>query len=152
MPPSAGISRHLPALIQAYMKFTQYSTCRASDTILLLCPYSTSGHELCGQVKCTLVHALRLCIGRTVRRGSRGIALLFLDHDTRRWWGVSVTPRPLFTPGKDPVPIVREAGCGQTFLLFAHLMHFVQTTHRNCNEFCYSLTLTPCGYFTYYQV
>jgi hypothetical protein len=25
-------------------------------------------------------------------------------------WGVRVTPRPLFTPGKDPVPIVQEAG------------------------------------------
>ena len=25
-------------------------------------------------------------------------------------WGVSITPRPLFTPGKDPVPIVQEAG------------------------------------------
>jgi len=24
--------------------------------------------------------------------------------------GVSVTPRPLFTPGKEPVPIVQEAG------------------------------------------
>jgi hypothetical protein len=24
--------------------------------------------------------------------------------------GVSVTPRPLFIPGKDPVPIVQEAG------------------------------------------
>ena len=24
---------------------------------------------------------------------------------------VSVTPRPLFTPEKDPVPIVHEAGC-----------------------------------------
>jgi len=43
-------------------------------------------------------------------RGSRGIALLFLGHGTRRGWGVSVTPRPLFTPGKDPVPIVQEAG------------------------------------------
>jgi len=41
---------------------------------------------------------------------SRGIALLFLEHGTRRGWGVSVTPRPLFTPGKDPVPIVQEAG------------------------------------------
>jgi hypothetical protein len=36
--------------------------------------------------------------------------LCFLDLDTRRWWGVSVTPRPLSTPGKDPVPIVQEAG------------------------------------------
>ena len=35
-------------------------------------------------VKCTLVQALRLCIGRTVHRGSRGIALTFHDHATRR--------------------------------------------------------------------
>ena len=61
-------------------------------------------------VKCTLVQALMLCTGRTVHRGSRGIALLFHDHGTRRGWGVSVTPRPLFTPGKDLVPIVQEAG------------------------------------------
>jgi len=25
---------------------------------------------------------------------------------------VNATPRPLFTPGKDPVPIVQEAGGG----------------------------------------
>jgi len=62
------------------------------------------------KVKCTLVQALRLCTGRTAHRGSRGIALLFPDRGTRRGWGVSVTPRPLFTPGKDPVPIVHEAG------------------------------------------
>ena len=43
-------------------------------------------------------------------QGSRGIALLFHYHGTRRGWVVSVTPRPLFTPGKDPVPIVQEAG------------------------------------------
>ena len=53
-----------------------------------------------GKVKCTIVQALRLCTGRTVHRGSRGIALLFLDHGTRRGWGVSVTPRPLCTPGE----------------------------------------------------
>ena len=35
-------------------------------------------------VKCTHVQALRLCTGRTAHRGSRGIALLFLDHGTRR--------------------------------------------------------------------
>ena len=62
------------------------------------------------KVKCTLAQALRLCTGRTAHRGSRGIALLFHDHGTRRGWGVSVTPRPLFTPGKDPAPIVQEAG------------------------------------------
>jgi hypothetical protein len=62
------------------------------------------------KVKCTLVQALRLCTGRTAYRGSRGIALPFHDLGTRRVWGVNVTPRPLFTPGKDPVTIVREAG------------------------------------------
>jgi len=61
-------------------------------------------------VKCTLVQALRLCTGRAAHRGSRGIALPFLDHGTRRGWGFSVTPRPLFTLRKDPVPIVQEAG------------------------------------------
>ena len=63
------------------------------------------------KVKCTLVQALRLCTGHTGHRGSRSIALPFHDHGTRRRWSVSVTPRPLFTLGKDPVPIVQEAGC-----------------------------------------
>ena len=36
------------------------------------------------KVKCTLVQALRLCTGRTAHRWSRGIALLFHDHGTRR--------------------------------------------------------------------
>jgi hypothetical protein len=60
--------------------------------------------------KCTLVQALRLCTGRTAHSGSSGIALLLHDHGTRRGWGVNVMPRPLFTPRKDPVPIVQEVG------------------------------------------
>ena len=52
------------------------------------------GRSIKVKVKCTLVQALRLHTGP--RRGEG--------------WGVSVTPRPLFTPGKDPVPIVQEAG------------------------------------------
>jgi len=39
-----------------------------------------------------------------------GIALLFHDRGTRRGWVVSSTPRPHFTPGKDPVLILQEAG------------------------------------------
>jgi hypothetical protein len=62
------------------------------------------------KVKVTIVQALRLYTGRTAHRGSRGIALLFHDHGTGRVWGASVTPRPLFTPGKDQAPIVQEAG------------------------------------------
>jgi hypothetical protein len=37
-------------------------------------------------------------------------SILFSDLGTGRGWGVSVTPRPLSTPSKDPVPIVQEAG------------------------------------------
>jgi len=63
-----------------------------------------------GKVNCILVQALRLCTDRTAHRGCRGIALLFLDHGTKRGWVVSVTPRPLCTPGKDPIPILHEPG------------------------------------------
>ena len=65
------------------------------------------------KVKCTLVQALRLSTGRRPHRGSKSIAVIFLDHSTRSGWGVSVTPRPLFNPGKHPVPIVQEAGWAQ---------------------------------------
>ena len=34
----------------------------------------------------------------------------FMTNGTRREWGVSLTPRPLFTSGKHLVPIVQEAG------------------------------------------
>ena len=44
------------------------------------------------------------------QRLGRGIALLFHDRGTRRGWVVSRTPRPHFTPGKDPVSILQEAG------------------------------------------
>ena len=44
------------------------------------------------------------------QRVGRGIALLFHDPDTRMGLVVNSTPRPHFTPGKDPVPIVQEAG------------------------------------------
>ena len=72
--------------------------------VCVVCSYSEK------KIKCTLVQTLRLCTGRTACRGSRGIALLLHGHGTRRGSGVCVTPRPLFTPGKDPVPIVQEAG------------------------------------------
>jgi len=41
------------------------------------------------------------------QRMGRGIALLFHDRGSRRRWVVSSTPRPHFTPGKDPVPILQ---------------------------------------------
>jgi len=36
------------------------------------------------KVKGALVQALRLCTGRMAHKASRGIALLFHDHGTRR--------------------------------------------------------------------
>jgi len=61
-------------------------------------------------VKCTLIEALRLCPGSRAHRGNRGTALLFLGHGTSRGWGVSVTSRPLFTPGKTRYPFYRRLG------------------------------------------
>ena len=43
------------------------------------------------------------------QRVGRGIALLSHDRGTRRGWVVSSTPRPHFTPGKNPVSILQEA-------------------------------------------
>jgi len=43
------------------------------------------------------------------QRVGRVTALLFHDSGTRRGWVVCVTPRPHFTPGKEPVPILQEA-------------------------------------------
>jgi hypothetical protein len=44
------------------------------------------------------------------QRVGRGIALLLHDRGTRMGWVVSSTPRPHFTSGKEPVPIVQGAG------------------------------------------
>jgi len=49
------------------------------------------------------------CRPGVAQRVGRGIALFFHDRGTRSGWVVSSTPRPHFTPGKDPVPIVQEA-------------------------------------------
>ena len=89
-----------------------------ANWLVTVCAETHTVYEitLCGinagtvKVNCSLVQALRLCTGRTARRGSRSIALPFHDHGTRRGRGVSVAPRLLFTPGKNPVPIVQEAG------------------------------------------
>jgi hypothetical protein len=43
-------------------------------------------------------------------RVSRSIALPFLDRGIRKGWVVNSTPQPHFTPGKDTVHIVQEAG------------------------------------------
>ena len=60
-------------------------------------------------MKCDMVKCSHYRPGLAQRVG-RGIALLFHDHGTRREWVVSNTPRPHFTPGKDPVPILQEPG------------------------------------------
>jgi len=66
------------------------------------------------KVKCTLVHALRLCTGRMAHRGSRGIALLLLDHDTRRGKGSASRPGQYLPPGKTRYPLYRRLGGPQS--------------------------------------
>ena len=94
----------LQLLISSHLKWCFYSWCYYF--------WISHGVQLQSdrKVKCTHVQALRLCTGRMAHRGSRGIALFFLVHSTRRGWGLSTMPQPLFAPGKDPVPIVQKAG------------------------------------------
>jgi hypothetical protein len=66
-------------------------------------------YKRCNKVKVTVHFALEQ--GTKAQRGSRGIPLLFLNLGARWGWVVNVTSRPgRFTPGIDPVPIVKEAG------------------------------------------
>ena len=62
------------------------------------------------KVKCTLVQALRLWTGRTANWGSRGIALLFLDHGTRRGEGSASRPGRSLPPEKTRYPLYRRLG------------------------------------------
>jgi len=63
-----------------------------------------------GKVKCTLVQALRLCTGRTAHSGSRGIALLFYDHGTRRSKGSASRSGSSLPLGKTRYPLYRRLG------------------------------------------
>jgi hypothetical protein len=56
------------------------------------------------------LHTWSLYRPGVAQRVGRGIPLLFHDRGTSRKWVVSSTPRPDFTPGKDPVTILQEAG------------------------------------------
>jgi len=63
-----------------------------------------------GKVMCTLVQAPRLCTGRIAHRGSRGIALLFLDHGTKGGEGSASRPGRSLPPGKTRYPLYRRLG------------------------------------------
>jgi hypothetical protein len=99
---------------------------RASVCVNALAPYV--GHirvkcsDICGRIKTFLALSRNLYLKKKVKvkwsryrpavaqRVGRGLALLFHDRGTRRWWVVSRTPRQHFTPGKDSVPNLEEAG------------------------------------------
>jgi len=61
-------------------------------------------------LKCTLAQALRLCTGRTAHRESRGVALLFHDHDTRRGEGSASRPGCSLLPGMSRYLLYRRRG------------------------------------------
>jgi hypothetical protein len=65
-------------------------------------------HSECKKVKCALVQALRLCTGRTAHRGSRNVAILFLEHGTRRGEGSESLPGRSLPPGKTRYPLYRR--------------------------------------------
>ena len=69
------------------------------------------------KVKVTLVQALRLCTGRTAHRGSRGIALPFHDHGSRRGEGSASRPDRFIRKKQIPIKvhdvIVNLSNCSQ---------------------------------------
>jgi hypothetical protein len=62
------------------------------------------------KVECTLVQSLRLCTGRTAHRGSRALALLFLNHGTRRGEGSASRPGRSLPPRKTRYPLYMRLG------------------------------------------
>jgi len=93
---NSTLSRPLPFLhFSAYNNHT-LSVYSGADIHFRMVEEPRNVFSALSKVKCTLVQALRLCTGRTAHRGCRGIAVLFLDHGTRRGWRFSVTPRPLY--------------------------------------------------------
>ena len=105
------------------------------------------------KVKCTLVQALRLCTGRTAHTESGRIALVFLDRGTRRGWGVSVTPRPLFTPWRRPGthctggwvgPRARLDRCGKSRPVQTYNRHRNVVEATNC-PYVFWLSVRPEG-------
>jgi len=47
------------------------------------------------------------------------------------WWVVSSSPRPHFTPGKDPVPIVQEAGWAPGLVWTGSYFYYYQVIFEN---------------------
>jgi hypothetical protein len=81
----------------------------------LVCCYmdrhsGTTSFKTVKNVNCTLVQAPRLCTGPTARRGSRGIALLFLDHGTGRGEGAASRPGRSLPQGKTRYLLYRRLG------------------------------------------
>ena len=73
-----------------------------------VCMYTYMYICVCACIYKVKVKWFRYRLGVAQRVG-RGTALLFPDRSPRKGWVVSSTPRPHFTPGKDPVPILQEA-------------------------------------------
>ena len=110
------VSAHVPSYFKRSLRRWYFSICTANLTLVhpvgrktLPCTsYAGLIQDLKGQVDIKVKWS-RYRPGVAQRVGS-AIALLFHDRGTRRGWVVSSTPRPHFTPGKDPVPILEENG------------------------------------------
>ena len=106
------------------------------------------------KVKCSLVQALRLCTGSSTYRRSRGIALLFLDHGTRRGWGSGSRPGRSLPPGKTRYSLYRRLvgpqGLSGQVRKISPLPGFdprtVQPVANRCTDYATRPTLTHWTY------
>jgi len=65
------------------------------------------------KIKYTLIQALRLCTSRMAHSGSRGVALLFLNHDTGRGEWSASHPGRFLPPRKTQYPLYMRLGVPQ---------------------------------------
>jgi len=56
------------------------------------------------------INSMKFCTGRSAHSGSRGIALLFIDHGTRGGEGSTSRPGRSLPPGKTRYPLYRRLG------------------------------------------
>jgi hypothetical protein len=128
VPPLGGISRHLTALIQASMKFTQHITSTASDTKLLLCPFITSVHELCGHYYYYYYYYYRYSALGPVWAETRAQSGAWYDSGTQHPGQILRGSLPLLSPYVD-IP----------YYYSPTLCISCKRLTEICNEFCYSL-------------
>jgi len=102
-------------LWQSQVGRDNWNLARRRDLVVCFIIFSTTCNflKLLALLYCNIKKNVKWSHHRSgvAQRVGRGIALFFHDRGIRRGRVASSTPRPHFTPGKDPVPVLQETEC-----------------------------------------